>query len=623
MELPFLYLLLLLLFSSCNCDPNPNPDFAPLQAFKSSVDAFNYLSSWDSADPCSGKWLGVNCLRGRVTRLVLQRLNLTGEIHAIAGLSELRVLSLKYNFLSSTLPSLSHWKNMKQLFLSHNHLSGEIPDGISELRRLWRLDLAHNAFSGHLPVGLGRLPRLLTLRLESNSFAGTILSLNLSTLEDFNISGNNFVGVIPQSLSLFPPSSFSGNLDLCGTPLLSKCSNSTVNSIPNHPVSEDPKAIMGGLAEKGDRISSTAVIAIVAVDSIVLFLLGGAFIYCYWSRMGVGAEKREKKGGLVERMVYSSSFHGSRRGEERGNLVFFEGCKAFELDELLRASAEMLGKGMFGAAYKAAMENGVQVVVKRLKERKKDGEEVLQVLGRLRNKNVVSLRACYYSKDETLLVYDFLPYGSLHSFLHGNRGPGRTPVRWKSRLRIALDAARGLAFLHQTCRQPLNLSHGNLTSSNILLSHPSASACISDFALHHLVPHTTPSIRQSPQKKPSQKLDVYGFGIVLLEILTGRPSEESGVSLVEWVQCVVKEEWTSEVFDLELMKDRQCEEEMVSLLQVALLCLSESTSQRPNMSKVVQLIQEICGGRIGNEDSSTTPAYDDSDSSSPLSKDTT
>lgn len=196
----------------------------------------------------------------------------------------------------------------------------------------------------------------------------------------------------------------------------------------------------------------------------------------------------------------------------------------------------------------------------------------------------------------------------------GNRGPGRTPLDWTTRLKFAAGAARGLAFIHSSCKT-LKLTHGNIKSTNILLDK-SGNARVSDFGLAVFATSTAaprsngyraPEILDG--RKASQKSDVYSFGVLLLELLTGKcPSvmENGGpgsgyggvVDLPRWVQSVVREEWTAEVFDLELMRYKDIEEEMVGLLQIAMACTASSPDQRPKMSYVVKMIDEIRGVEV-------------------------
>lgn len=183
-------------------------------------------------------------------------------------------------------------------------------------------------------------------------------------------------------------------------------------------------------------------------------------------------------------------------------------------------------------------------------------------------------------------------------------------------MKIAAGAARGLAFIHSSCKT-LKLTHGNIKSTNILLDK-SGSARVSDFGLSVFASSTAAPRSngyRAPEvldgRKASQKSDVYSFGVLLLELLTGKcPSvmENSGagagsgyggvVDLPRWVQSVVREEWTAEVFDLELMRYKDIEEEMVGLLQIAMACTAPSSDQRPKMSYVVKMIEEIRGVEV-------------------------
>ncbi|KAL6851710.1 hypothetical protein ACP4OV_020274 [Aristida adscensionis] len=265
------------------------------------------------------------------------------------------------------------------------------------------------------------------------------------------------------------------------------------------------------------------------------------------------------------------------QGDHEGKMVFLEelsgnGCgttRRFELEELRRASAEMLGKGGCGTAYKAVLDDGTVVAVKQLRDAtaaasSKDFEHHMAVLGRLRHPNVVPLNAYYYACDERLLVYEFMPNDNLFSLLHGNRGSRRTPLEWAARLRIAAGTAHRLAYIHHAGRRgsgTSKLAHGNIKSTNILLDRAGV-AQLADCGLPPLgsslaaaaacsAGYREPEAPPPPQPWASQKEDVYMFGVVLLELLTGRclgselPNGGVVVELPRWVQSVVREEWTS------------------------------------------------------------------------------
>ncbi|XP_022750088.1 probable leucine-rich repeat receptor-like protein kinase At1g68400 [Durio zibethinus] len=598
-----LFIIYFLFFSLGQC----SVDFDVLLSFKDSVfDPSNSLSSWvNSSSPCSDSWYGVTCnpTTHRITRLVLDNMNISGSTQSLSQLSQLRLLSLKNNRLfSSSSFNVSSWRYIRHLYLSGNHFSGVFPTGISTLRRLHRLDLSHNNFHGGIPMAkLTRLPFLLTLRLESNSFSGPLNSIALSSsMLDFNVSNNKLSGKIPTWMSRFPASSFEGNKDLCGQPLPSVCFNPTALPAPlkqrmHHPESK--------------RLSDRVVLMIIAVDvvAVTAALFTITWCCCRYKCCSGGAHKgvlQAKSGSKLQRRSWSR-----KREVEAEEMVVFEGCKGFiKVGDLLKSSAQLLGKGSLGTTYKVLMDGGDVVVVKRVRQRRKRRKDVdgwLRVMGGLRHTNIVNLIAYYNSKDELLLVYDFLPNGSLHSLLHGNRGPGRTPLSWSTRLKLAGGAAQALAFIHGYSKA--KIFHGHLTSSNIIVDRQ-GNACISDCGLHQVV-HAT-SLSNDDYKAPelmlnngedgglmskyTQKCDVYSFGVILLEILTGKMvSGESGMSLVKWIQSVGKAEWAWEVFDFEMLGDREMEEEMVDLMQVALFCVASLPKDRPKMSMVHRMIEDV------------------------------
>ncbi|CAN1296725.1 Probable inactive receptor kinase RLK902 [Linum perenne] len=215
--------------------------------------------------------------------------------------------------------------------------------------------------------------------------------------------------------------------------------------------------------------------------------------------------------------------------------------------------------------------------------------------------SLVPLKAYYYSRDEKLLVYDYLPMGSLAALLHGKQSFRKTPLNWQTRSSIALRASRGIEYLHS---QSPNISHDNIKSSNILEPR------VSDFGLSSLVSSNSSSYRVTGYRAPevtdpskvSHKADIYSFRVLLLELVTGKsPSNEEGIDLPRWVRSVVKDEWRSEVFDVDVMRYGNVEEEMVQMLQFGVDCSEQFPDNRPSIMDVTRRIEDIVGSVVSGD----------------------
>ncbi|KAL4572674.1 hypothetical protein LXL04_019456 [Taraxacum kok-saghyz] len=579
----FLFLLFSLLVT---VKPDLSVDRSAILAIRSSVGGRSIL--WNisqPATPCT--WPGVVCDTkiNRVVELHFPGMGLSGELpsNTLGNLTQLTTLSIRYNALSGQLPvDIFSLTNLRNLYLQDNLFSGPIPDLFSPLGNLVRVSFAGNNFSGPIPYSVN----------------------NLTRLAKFDVSNNQLTGEIPSKFVDFPVSAFSGN-SLCGRPLVA-CNGSETSS------------------SSSSKLSGGAIAGIV-IGSLFIFLLISYIFFLCCKKRNQNDEMKSKDLGEVKQMEIgvpcenvdssSSGFPSSvmvggggkaKSGEVTKKLVFLGEAKdhrKFDLDDLLRASAEVLGKGTFGTAYKAALEVDLTVVVKRLKDitmPEKELKEKTEGVGKMNHENLLPLRAYYFNGDEKLLVCDYMPTGSLSALLHGNHGAGRKPLNWETRAMIALGAARGITYLHS---QGPKVSHGNIKSSNILLT-PTYESRVSDFGLAGLAGPTTTPTRvdgyRSPEvtdiRKVSQKADVYSFGVLLLELLTGKSpiNNEEGVDLPRWVQSVVREEWTSEVFDLELLRYQNVEDDMVQMLQLAIECTANYPDKRPCMADVTSKIEQIC-----------------------------
>ncbi|PWZ33466.1 putative inactive receptor kinase [Zea mays] len=610
---------------------------------------------WNASTPACG-WVGVTCdnANSTVVEVRLPGVGLVGAIPpgTLGRLTNLRVLSLRSNRVLGTVPDdVLQLASLKALFLQQNLLSGPIPTGIQKLGGLERLVLSHNNLSGSIPFALNKLTALRVLKLDGNHLSGSIPSISIAGLSALNVSDNNLNGSIPKSLSHFPRESFAGNLQLCGDPL-PPCNSSFFPPAPSPGLSPGPAT---GPAKKR-KLSGAAIAGIVVGAVVVVLLLLIAVVLCAVSkRRSAGAREGPKAatsaaagsgaargqpppasgegGGMTSSSkedlgggasgsaaAVAAAAAGGAAGEQSRLVFVGKGAGySFDLEDLLRASAEVLGKGSVGTSYKAVLEEGTTVVVKRLKDvavQRREFDAHMEAVGRVEHRNVLPVRAYYFSKDEKLLVYDYLPNGSLSAMLHGSRGSGRTPLDWEARMRAALSAARGLAHLHTAH----NLVHGNVKASNVLLRPDADAAALSDFGLHQLFAASTAARAggyRAPEAVDARRLtyksDVYSLGVLLLELLTGKsPSHASlegdgTLDLPRWVQSVVREEWTAEVFDVELVRlGASAEEEMVALLQVAMACVATVPDARPDAPDVVRMVEEIGaghGGRTTTEES--------------------
>ncbi|CAD6248813.1 unnamed protein product [Miscanthus lutarioriparius] len=643
-------------------------DADALLTLKSSLDRSDRLP-WrpDTAPAFCSSWPGVRqCApAGRVTKLVLEGLNLTGSLTAalLAPLAELRVLSLKSNALTGPIPDAlpRALPNLKLLYLADNRLQGRVPATLALLHRATVIVLSGNRLTGQIPPSLAALPRLTSLLLDRNLLTGAVPSLGQPTLRAFNVSANRLSGEIPRALAArFNASSFLPNAGLCGAPLAVRCVPGGDGPSPA-PLTAATAAFapLPPPRTKTRRGNNAAVVAGATVAGVVvLAILVAAALMA--SRRGrnkrVAGDVDKGGGGIVaaaeeQQAAQQQHNHASSAAavaapaattaavgaggrefswerEGIGKLVFCSGvAEMYSLEELLRASAETLGRGEVGSTYKAVMETGFIVTVKRMRDPSAGGVGATEFgrraeeLGRVRHPNAVALRAYFQAKEERLLVYDYFPNGSLFSLVHGSRPSSKgKPLHWTSCMKIAEDVAAGLVHLHQS-----SIVHGNLKPSNVLLG-PDFESCLTDYGL---VPTLLPSNAELHSSSSSSSLfyrapevrgahahatsftpgtDVYSFGVLLLELLTGRTPfqdlmELHGNDIPSWVRAVREEERETESGG-ESVSAGGAEEKLTALINIAAMCVAADPARRPTTVEVLRMVREARAEAMSSSNSS-------------------
>ncbi|KAF7842452.1 putative LRR receptor-like serine/threonine-protein kinase [Senna tora] len=557
---------------------------------------------------------------------------------------------------SSTGPS-----DLQIIDLSHNQFNGYFPEEFGSLTSLKVLNIAGNNFSGSLPTIIADMSSLDSLDISENHFTGPLPTNLPKGLNNFNASYNDLSGVVPENLRKFPSSSFfPGNSRL---------------RYPNGPPGSTNMPAANSKRKSMSTIIKVIIIVSCVVALFILILLAIFVHYVrisrsppeyatskeihgraqpnvsgkgratdsedlVTSRKGSSSEiiSPDEKLAAITTMSPSKNSHFSWSPESGdsftaenfarldvrspdkliGELHFLDDTITLTPEELSRAPAEVLGRSSHGTSYKATLENGLLLRVKWLREgvakQRKEFAKEAKKFANIRHPNVVGLRGYYWgpTQHEKLILSDYISPGSLATFLYDRPGRKGPPLTWAQRLKIAVDVARGLNYLHFDRAVP----HGNLKATNVLLDTPDLNARVADYCLHRLMTqagtteqildagvlgYRAPELAASKKPTPSFKSDVYAFGVILLELLTGRcagdviSGEEGGVDMTDWVRLRVAEGRGSECFDAALMLEMGnsvAEKGMKDVLGIALRCI-RSVSERPGIKTIYEDLSSI------------------------------
>ncbi|GKV14413.1 hypothetical protein SLEP1_g25298 [Rubroshorea leprosula] len=558
-------------------------DITCLQGIKNSLsDPQSRLASWNFVNGsgtsiCKLLLPGVSCWNEKENRII-----------------GLQLTSMQ---LSGELPdSLKYCRSLQSLDLSKNSLSGSIPSDIcSWLPYLVTLDLSGNRFSGSLPQQIADCKFLNKLILDENKLSGTIPYelTRLDRLKEFSVVDNGLSGSIPSDFSRFGEGSFDGNSGLCGKPL-SKC---------------------GGLSGK-----SLGIIIVAGAVGAAVSLIVGFAIWWWWYFFR--ASSRKKKGYGVGGKDDSSWIDLLRSHKLVQVSLFQKPINKIKLADLLAAtnsfdSSNVVISTRTGVSYKAMLPDGSALVIKRLSAgnlSEKQFRSELNRLGQLRHPNLVPLLGFCVLGEERLLVYKHMPNGTLYSQLRRSGiGNGQFEgLDWPTRLKIGVGAARGLAWLHHGCQLPYMHQY---ISSNVILLNEDFDARITDFGLGRLLGsrdsndssfvngdlgelgYVAPEY--SSTMVASLKGDVYGFGVVLLELVTGqKPTGVGNVddglkrNLVDWVSQLFSTGRSKDAIDKALC-GKGHDDEIMQFMKVACTCVVSRPKDRPSMYQVYESLKSM------------------------------
>ncbi|KAJ8498491.1 hypothetical protein OPV22_009043 [Ensete ventricosum] len=536
------------------CLPNPGDCDPRVTVLLSVVKDFGYparfAENWVGNEPC--RWLGISCGDGgNITVINLQKMGLNGTIS----------------------PDFGSIASLQRLLLSNNNLTGTIPASLASLPSLRQLDVSNNNLWGQIP-----------------SFSKNVL---------VNTAGNQNIG---KDLSGGSNSNPNASLDAS-------------SSRNGHPSSVPVGVIVG------------SVIAVVVGISIAV-VLG----FCYYKRKlqqcsrvqspnttvihprHLGSDPDTIKitvaGSSVDDSIASNNVHVV----ETGNMVISIQVLRNVTNNF--SEENILGRGGFGTVYKGELHDGTKIAVKRMEggvmgtKGLNEFKSEIAVLTRVRHRNLVSLLGYCLDANERLLVYEYMPQGTLSHHLFEWKEPGLKPLEWKKRLSIALDVARGVEYLHGLAQQ--SFIHRDLKPSNILLGDD-MKAKVADFGLVRLAPDEKGCSVQTrvagtfgylaPEYavtgRVTTKVDVFSFGVILMELITGRKAldesqPEENVHLVRWFwRMLLNKDTFHKAIDPTIDLDEDTSASISTVAELAGHCCVREPHQRPDMSHAVNVLSSL------------------------------
>ncbi|XP_047330063.1 receptor protein kinase TMK1-like [Impatiens glandulifera] len=516
----------------------------------------SFAQSWKGNDPCQS-WTGIVCSNGEIIIINFPKMGLTGTIS----------------------PSFSLIPSLRKIILANNNLSGTIPAELTTLSNLTELDVSNNQIHGKVPA-----------------FRTNVL---------VNVNGNTNIG----KDSVSPPSGSGDSPSGNGTQTASKKSSNGV--------------IIGSV------IGATCFVFLVAFGVFFAYKSkkkrygrvqnpNGFVIHPRNSGSDGGDLKITVSGTGVNRATTSETSHGSSGPSDLH--VIETGTMVISIQVLRNVTnnfneENILGRGGFGTVYKGELHDGTKIAVKRMESgvlTEKGLEEFkseIAVLTKVRHRHLVALLGYCLEGNERLLVYEYMPQGTLSRHLFQWKEEGLKPLEWAKRLTLALDVARGVEYLHGLAHQ--SFIHRDLKPSNILLGDDMR-AKVADFGLVRLAPEGKDFVvtklagtfgylapEYAVTGRVTTKIDVFAIGVILMELVTGRKAldetqKEESVHLVHWFRrSMIDKEAFPKAVDPTIELDEGTLGSVRTVAELAGYCCSREPTQRPDMGHVVNVLSSL------------------------------
>ncbi|XP_059625212.1 receptor-like kinase TMK4 [Cornus florida] len=538
------------------CNTKPGPCDPQVTALLAVAEALGYpmtlAESWQGNDPCQG-WNGISCdPKGSVTVINFGKKQWIGTIS----------------------PAIANLTALKSVFLNDNKLTGPIPAVLTSLAQLQLLDVSNNNLSGKIPP----FTSSVMLKSSGNPFIGKDLPTGGGTAGGGSSAGGGGGGS--------PSGETSGN-----------GKSSTLRWV----------IVIVGIA---------AAIFVVVLSFVIYkrFAKKPRWKYKWVRSSSAGKENVNKKDyGAIGSELPSKSSSDKNVYDGGGVVISIE--KLREVTDNF-SEQNILGQGGFGVVYRGTLLDGTQIAVKRMESVMAAGSKGLnefqaeiEVLSKVRHRHLVALHGFCVNGNERLLVYEYMPQGTLGQHLFKYNEMGFPPLTWKQRVTIALDVARGVEYLHSLAQQ--SFIHRDLKPSNILLGDDMR-AKVSDFGLVKNAPDGNYSVETrlagtfgylAPEYastgRVTTKVDVFAFGVVLMEMITGRkaldetlPEETS--HLVAWFRRAgINRGSIREHLDPSLIPDEETFESICKVAELAGYCTALEAFQRPDMSHAVNVLSPL------------------------------